>query len=56
MQYLGPLNIPDLPPGVGAYLYKMLCSNGSIYEQLVVDPTGKVAGIIFRDTLPTPVP
>lgn len=56
VQYLGPLNIPNLPPGVNAYLYKMLCSNGSIYEQLVLDPAGKVAGIIFRDTIPTPAP
>jgi hypothetical protein len=56
MNYLGPLSIPNLPPGVNVYLYQMLCSDGSIYEQLVLDPTGKVAGIIFRDTIPTPAP
>ncbi|HEY9084540.1 MAG TPA: hypothetical protein VIN40_01160, partial [Candidatus Tyrphobacter sp.] len=56
VRYLGPLPNLGLPPGANAYLYQMLCSNGSIYEQLDLDPTGKVGGIVFRDTLPTPPP
>lgn len=55
-QYLGPLEIPDLPSGVHVYLYRMLCTNGSIYEQLALNGQGKIAGIIFRDTIPTPGP
>ena len=56
--YLGPRDslFPTLPPGVHVYLYQMLCSNGSIYEQLTLDPSGKVAGIEFTDTIPTPQP
>lgn len=56
VQYMGPLDIPNLPPGVHVYLYKMLCTQGSIYEQLALDARGKIAGIIFRDTIPTPGP
>jgi hypothetical protein len=58
VQYLGPRDsiYGDLPPGVHVYLYQMLCSNGSIYEQLTLDPSDRVAGIIFTDTIPTPSP
>lgn len=56
--YLGPRdsNYDDLPPGVHVYLYQMLCANGSIYEQLTLDASDKVAGIIFASTPPTPSP
>lgn len=56
MQYLGPVSIAGAPAGVTAYLYKMLCNNGSIYEQMVLDPTGKITGLAFRDTLAAPTP
>ncbi len=56
MQYLGPVSDPDLPAGAHAYLYKMICTNGSIYEQIFVDGHGKIAGELFRDTLATPTP
>lgn len=58
VQYLGPRDsvYGDLPPGVHVYLYQMICSNGSIYEQLTLDPNDRVAGIIFTDTIPTPSP
>ncbi len=56
MQYLGPVAVPNIPPGAGVYLYKMNCSDGSIYEQLALDASGKVAGIVFRSTLATPSP
>ncbi len=56
--YLGPRDsvYATLPPGVHVYLYRMICSNGSIYEQLTLDQNGKVAGIEFTDTIPTPPP
>jgi len=54
-EYLGPIpEDPSVPAGVQAYMYRMFCSNGIVYEQLVLDGTGKVAGILFRDKLPTP--
>ena len=58
VQYLGPRDsdYDDLPPGVHVYLYQMLCTNGSIFEQITLDPSDKVAGIIFSDTAPTPAP
>lgn len=56
VEYLGPLDVPDLPAGVTVYLYKMICSSGSIYEQLALDSRGKIQGIVFRDTIPTPGP
>lgn len=56
MLYLGPLQVAGLPAGVHAYLYKMLCSNGSIYEQLYVGAGDKIEGEVFRDTLATPTP
>jgi hypothetical protein len=31
----------------------MFCTNGTVYERLVIDGTGKVAGIYFMDKLPT---
>jgi hypothetical protein len=56
MQYLGPVAAEGLPEGARVYLYKMLCANGSIYEQLYVDGRGRIAGEQFRDTLATPSP
>jgi hypothetical protein len=56
MEYLGPVDVEGLPAGAHAYLYKMLCANGSIYEQIFVDQHGKIAGEQFRDTLATPTP
>lgn len=58
INYFGPRDslYGTLPPGVHVYLYQMVCSNGSIYEQLTLDQNGKVAGIEFTDTIPTPAP
>jgi hypothetical protein len=56
-EYLGPLVVdPDAPKGLSAYLYRMFCTNGAVYERLVLDASGKVAGIYFMDKLPTPAP
>lgn len=55
-QYLGPVDVSGLPPGAHAYLYRMVCTNGSIFDQIFVDAHGKIAGEQFRDTLATPTP
>lgn len=56
MEYLGPVAVEGLPEHAHAYLYKMLCSNGTVYEQIYVDQRGRIAGEQFRDTLATPTP
>jgi hypothetical protein len=54
-EYLGPIpEDKDVPPDIKAYMYRMFCTGGTVYEQLVLDGTNKVAGILFRDKLPTP--
>jgi len=56
-QWLGPIPIVDPPASVkGSYLYKMHCDGADVYEELTMGIDGKVTGIIFRDTLPTPDP
>lgn len=52
-EYLGPIRTEGTPPGVRAFMYHMVCTKGEVYEQLVVDGQNRVAGIIFRDKLPT---
>lgn len=57
--YLGPIDVPSgTPPTYHAYLYKMICTNGVIYERLLLDPGGKVADEVYSDTeaIPTPTP
>lgn len=58
VEYLGPRDAvyAPLPAGVHVYLYEMVCANGTIFEQLSLDGSDKVAGIIFSDTIPTPGP
>jgi hypothetical protein len=57
MTYLGPISTitGPLPAGVQPYLYKMICANGIMYEQIDV-VGGKIAGEQFSDTLATPTP
>lgn len=52
-EYLGPVVIEDAPKGISGYLYRMFCTNGAVYERLVLDASGKIAGIYFMDKLPT---
>ena len=49
--YLGPVVVDGAPAGVVSYLYKMLCANGVLYERLSIEADGKIAGVLFRDTL-----
>jgi hypothetical protein len=53
VQWMGPLAIQDGPPGVKGYVYKMICTGGSLYEYLTMGSDGKVDGVIFRDKAPT---
>ncbi len=43
--------VEGVPPGSKTYLYKMLCSLGSVFMQFSITKEGKLAGIIFRDNL-----
>ncbi|MEO9171419.1 MAG: hypothetical protein ABI282_00170, partial [Candidatus Baltobacteraceae bacterium] len=52
VEYLEPVGFDDQPVGTKGYLYRMVCSNGVVYEQLVLDAAGKVTGIVFRDKMP----
>jgi hypothetical protein len=57
--YLGPIEgPPGTPPTYHAYLYKMTCANGVIYERLLLAPNGKVADEVYSDTetIPSPTP
>lgn len=51
--YIGPFTGADLPAGARGYIYEMICSDGKLYEWLIVDAQGKIASIFFRDTLTT---
>lgn len=50
-EFLTPVVFEDAPAGVKGYLYHMVCTQGAVYEQLVIDAQGKVTGILFRDKL-----
>jgi hypothetical protein len=50
-QWYGNFPIIGAPPGVAGYTYKMNCSAGSIYEQLMIGPDGKIDSINFRRSL-----
>ena len=52
VDYLEPVAFDTEPEGTRAFLYRMTCSDGVVYEQLVLDPSGKIAGIVFRDKMP----
>lgn len=50
-EWVGPVVYDDAPPGVKGYLYRMICTNAAVYEQLTIGPDGKIVGILFRDKL-----
>lgn len=50
-EWIAPMEFDSAPPGVKGYLYHMICSQGAVYEQIVIDAQGKVTGIVFRDKL-----
>ncbi len=50
-EWMYPIAFDGAPAGTKGYQYRMYCSNGAVYEQLVIDAQGKVTGILFRDKL-----
>ena len=50
-EWLTPLSFDGAPAGVKGYLYHMVCTQGAVYEQLVINGEGKIEGIVFRDKL-----
>jgi len=53
MDYIAPFSGEDFPPDSKGYIYQMNCSNGKIYEEIVLNATGKIGYLYFRDTLTT---
>ena len=50
-EWIGTVAFDNAPPGVKGYLYRMVCTQGAVYEQLAITADGKVTGIFFRDKL-----
>lgn len=51
-EWVGLFAAPPDVPGGKAYVYRMICTNHTVYEVLTIAPDGKVAGIQFRDKFP----
>ena len=49
-EWVGPAVLEDTPDGVRGYVYRMVCTNASVYEILTLE-NGKIDGIVFRDKL-----
>jgi hypothetical protein len=49
--FIGPFAAPDIPPDAHGYIYQMRCAEGNIYLWLILDPTGKIASLFFKDRL-----
>ncbi|MDP9111332.1 MAG: hypothetical protein M3M96_06850 [Candidatus Eremiobacteraeota bacterium] len=52
VEYIEPVAFENEPAGTRAFIYKMTCSDGIVFEQIVLDAQSKVTGIVFRDKLP----
>ncbi|HTA37887.1 MAG TPA: hypothetical protein VK760_02365 [Candidatus Acidoferrales bacterium] len=53
LDYIAPFSGEDFPPGAKGYIYQMNCSNGKIFEEIVLTDAGKIGYLYFRDTLTT---
>ncbi len=49
-EWVGPAAMEGVPAGVRGYVYRMVCTNASVYEILTIQ-NGKIDGIMFRDKL-----
>jgi hypothetical protein len=49
--WAGPASADDVPQGSKTYVYHMVCSDGAVYMEFSIEPTGKIAGMLFRDDL-----
>jgi hypothetical protein len=52
LDYIAPFSGEDFPPDAKGYIYQMNCSNGKIFEEIVLTG-GKIGYLYFRDTLTT---
>jgi hypothetical protein len=52
LDYIAPFSGEDFPADAKGYIYQMNCSNGKIYEEIVLTG-GKIGYLYFRDTLTT---
>jgi hypothetical protein len=52
MDYVTPFSGEDFPADAKGYIYQMNCSNGKIFEEIVLTG-GKIGYLYFRDTLTT---
>jgi hypothetical protein len=49
--YIGPFSASDLPADAHGYIYQMKCTEGAVYQWMIVDGQGKIATIFFKDKL-----
>jgi hypothetical protein len=49
-EWVEPAVLEGTPAGVRGYVYRMVCTNASVYEILTIE-NGKIDGIVFRDKL-----
>jgi hypothetical protein len=47
--WAGPAIAKDVPAGSKTYVYHMLCADGQVYMEFSIEPTGKLAGLLFRN-------
>jgi hypothetical protein len=52
LDFIAPFSGEDFPADAKGYIYQMNCSNGKIYEEIVLTG-GKIGYMYFRDTLTT---
>lgn len=51
--YIGPFIGQGIPASAHGYIYRMDCTNGNLYQWMIIDAQGKIASIFFRDKLTT---
>ncbi len=49
--YRGLVRDGSFPGGGVAHLFRVICANGRVYEEIALTKAGLVRGILFRDTL-----
>lgn len=54
-EFVKSFDVADAPAkGYRALIYHFTTAGGAVYEQLVLTPDNKVAGIVFSDKMPNP--
>ena len=49
--YLGLVRDASFPGGGVSHLFRVICSNGRVYEEIALTKAGLIRGILFRDSL-----